>query len=62
MGVKLGVQLIYDCSRLLLLLFEDTELSRGFGQWCATVPLGTVAPNVPMLAPDDNEYRTCVGW
>jgi len=61
MGVKLGVQFIYDCSRLLLLFFEDNELSRVFGRWCATVTFGTVAPNVPVLDPDDNEYRTCVG-
>ena len=62
MGVKLGVQFVYDCSRLLLLLFKDTELSRVFGLSCETEPLGTVAANVPTLAPDDNKYRTCVGW
>ena len=62
MGVKLGIQFIYDCSRSLLLFFEDIELSRVFGPWCATVTLGTVTPNVPVLAPDDNEYRMCVGW
>lgn len=38
----------------LLLFFEDTELSRVFGWLCVTEPVDTVAP-------DDNEYRTCVG-
>jgi len=52
---------MYDCSRLLLLLFVDTALSRVFGWWCATEPFGTVASNVPILALDVTEYGICVG-
>jgi len=62
MSVKLGFRFMYDCSRLLLLLFVDTALSRVFGWWCATEPFGTVASNVPILALDVTEYGICVGW
>jgi len=41
----------------LLLLYEDTELSRVFGLRFETELLGIVVPNLSILIPDDNEYR-----